>query len=244
MKQLLLPRSRASSGDSRRSGRGGKRKARKGREEEEGVYETFRLAPLVEVVQATPTTDRLVPGLFSLTSERDTSGSSEYSMSYSDRASDMSVGSLQGRALAPALPAPQHLLYADSSPLPPAILASQESLMSTVQPVGSILCGTVRVSVQREGRRREEVEESPAYLPTRPAGGVRDMVAEARQARGLPAERQGARAGRPAEAASGLERPASACTLLERPPSSMVKAERPHSRTRKLRFESPTHPGD
>ena len=193
---------------------------------QDNVYETFRLAPLVEVVQASPTRTRAPHGLFSLTSGgRETaSGESEYSgstsMCYSENASNLSAPSstlsLPPRSsLKPALSVPkqQQLAFADStpSPLPPSFpcaLASSESLEAKMEPVGSILCGTVRVSVQREEKRKKEtkeVEDSPAYLPTnrrlthesrqlQPGhhhphlpilDSVADSVAGARQARGL-----------------------------------------------------------
>merc|ERR1719239_602006 len=127
------PRSRASSGDSKRSS--ALRRQRKLDKEEDNVYETFRLAPLVEVVQASPTMSRLAPGgLFALTGARETnSGESEYSNSnsnsicYSENTSNVSgpSSSLNGALdnLKPALSVPrqQQLLFADStpSPLPP-----------------------------------------------------------------------------------------------------------------------------
>merc|ERR1719239_414342 len=223
------PRSRASSGDSSliRSKRSSAlRRQRKLDKEEDNVYETFRLAPLVEVIQASPTMARLGPGgLFALTGGRENSGESEYStsnsMCYSENTSNVSAPSSSLSAaltsnLKPALsvPRPQQLQFADSTPSPqpppqnfPACsLASSESLEPKMQPVGSFLCGTVRVSVQREKERKREVEveESPAYLPTtrqvepitnRPLhhlhhlpvlDNVADSVAGARQARGLP----------------------------------------------------------
>ena len=175
----------------------------------------------MEVVQASPTMSRLGPGgLFALTGGRETnSGESEYSnsnsMCYSENTSNVSgpSSSLSGALnnLKPALSVPrqQQLLFADStpSPLPPqnfpnsCRLASSESLEPKMQPVGSFLCGTVRVSVQREERRKEvEVEESPAYLPTNRhhhlhhlpvLDTVADSVAGARQARGVVEEEGG-----------------------------------------------------
>ena len=190
---------------------------------QENVYETFRLAPLVEVVQASPTMSRLGPGgLFALTGGRETnSGESEYSnsnsMSYSENTSNvsgpsssLSHGALNNLKPALSVPRQQQLLFADStpSPLPPqnfpnsCSLASSESLEPKMQPVGSFLCGTVRVSVQREERRKEvEVEESPAYLPTNRVhhlhhlpvldNTVADSVAGARQARGMVEKEEG-----------------------------------------------------
>ena len=185
---------------------------------QDNVYETFRLAPLVEVVQASPTMSRLGPGgLFAMTGGRENSGESEYSnsnsMCYSENTSNVSApsSSLSGALnnLKPALSVPrqQQLLFADSTPspqpqnFPSCSLASSESLEPKVQPVGSFLCGTVRVSVQREERRKEvEVEESPAYLPTSRhphlhhlpvLNTVADSVAGARQARGVVDEEGG-----------------------------------------------------
>ena len=156
---------------------------------------------------------RLGPGgLFALTGG-EASGESEYSNStsigYSEITSNVSApsSSLSGNLnnLKPALSVPrqQQLLFADSSPSPVSpqqqcTLASAESLEPKMQPVGSFLCGTVRVSVQREERKKEvEVEESPAYLPTSRhhlhhlpvLNTVADTVAGARHARGLVEEK-------------------------------------------------------